>query len=39
MLTENLNPIGYYIQLENGFINLNQCLEKMYLSNGLVQSV
>ena len=28
MLTENLNPIGYYIQLENGFINLNQCLEK-----------
>ena len=28
MITENLNPIRYYIKLENGFINLNQCLEK-----------
>ena len=28
MLTENLNPIGYYLKLEQGYINLNQCLNK-----------
>lgn len=28
MLTENLNPIGYFLKLEQGFINLNQCLDK-----------
>ena len=25
MLTENLSPIGYFLKLEQGFINLNQC--------------
>jgi len=28
MLTENLNPIRYFLKLEQGFINLNQCLDK-----------
>ena len=28
MLAENLSPIEYYLILEDGFINLNQCLNK-----------